>query len=81
MTIGQNVRRLRLLHGLSQVALAGKMGVHQSTIAYWENVPGWSPDAEQVEGLCRAFGIQPNALNLSNNDDAASQPEAICEPV
>ena len=58
--IGANVRRLRTAAGMSQEKLGEAMGVHQSTVAYWENVFSWSPTADDMRQLCALFQVEPN---------------------
>ncbi len=56
--IGANVRRLRTAAGMSQEKLAQAMGVHQSTVTYWENTHTWSPEGEDALKLCAIFGVE-----------------------
>ena len=72
--IGTNLRRLRMAAGMSQEKLEQAMGVHQSTVAYWENVFSWSPTADDMRELCAIFSVEPNDFY---HDSGTDEQEAI----
>ena len=45
---------------MSQAQLGEAMGVHQSTVAYWENTYTWSPEADDMRQLCALLKAVPN---------------------
>ncbi len=73
--IGANVRRLRLAAGMSQEKLGEAMGVHQSTVAYWENVFSWSPTADDMRELCAIFSVEPNDFYQDFGTDEQEAPQ------
>lgn len=73
--IGANVRRLRVAAGMSQAQLGEAMGVHQSTVAYWENVFSWSPTADDMRELCAIFSVEPNDFYQDFGTDEQEAPQ------
>ena len=59
--LSENIRNLRLLHGLSQRQLANEIERVPSTISNWER-GSISPDGDSIEKLCVYFKITPNQL-------------------
>ncbi len=59
MTIGEKVKKLRTLRGLSTVELAKMSGVHQTTISAIENGRHSSPGLDTIEHLAKALRISP----------------------
>jgi transcriptional regulator with XRE-family HTH domain len=53
-SLKDRVRHARLAAGLSQAALAEKIGIQRSAVAQWERVNGSSPT---VENLCKVATI------------------------
>jgi len=53
-TLRDRIRHARLVSGLSQAALAEKIGIQRSAVAQWERVNGSSPT---VENLCKIATI------------------------
>ena len=56
-----NVRRLRAKKGLSQKALADKVGISVSYVSMLERGQR-SPPLETIEKMARALGVPPSAL-------------------
>jgi len=70
MSIGERIRRARRATKLTQAAVAGSMGVDQSTVARWEageSEPGWA----QVEPLARLLGSEPEWLAFGRHTAGA----------
>lgn len=58
-TLGDKIRDARKVSGLTQKELAEKVNVGNTTISNWEK--GVSrPDADQIQVLCWALGVEPN---------------------
>jgi transcriptional regulator with XRE-family HTH domain len=57
------LRELRRLRGLTQVELAARAGVDQSTISSFETGPA-NPTPETVRAIARALNVSPSALRL-----------------
>lgn len=55
------LRRLRALHGYSQVELARRAGISPASLARLERGAG-AADRKALESLASAFGISPGAL-------------------
>ena len=61
MSIGQNIQRLRLQHGLSQNELASIAGVTNKAVSAWENdriVPRMGP----IQRMADYFGIKKSDI-------------------
>ena len=56
-----NVKRLRLLRGLTQKQLAGILGVSPKTVSKWETGLG-QPEVNQIIPLARVFGVSTDEL-------------------
>jgi transcriptional regulator with XRE-family HTH domain len=66
-TLGQRLRRARQREGLTQQALADKLGLIQTTISNWENgSPFKSVDRERIEGI---LGPLTNKKRLPSDPD------------
>jgi transcriptional regulator with XRE-family HTH domain len=68
--VGERIRRMRKAQGLSQVDLAAKMGVDQSTISDIERGAGFS--AELLMKMCDHLG--GSAALIMRGEDAAVWP-------
>ena len=69
MEFKENLRRLRIEKGLTQMQLAEKLFVSRSTVAKWENGLGL-PNPESMAALEELFGIIPAEL-------ATEEPEKV----
>ena len=61
MSIGQNIQRLRLQHGLSQNELASIAGVTNKAVSAWENdriVPRMGP----IQRMADYFGVKKSDI-------------------
>lgn len=47
-TLNERIRRARALSGITQSALARKVGVHRSAVAQWESPLGSTPSMEHL---------------------------------
>lgn len=61
-TTGQKLKRLRLTNGLTQLELADKAGVAQSTIVYIERGERKTPHPRTLVKLSKALGVSPSDL-------------------
>lgn len=69
MSIGENIRRLRLARGMSQTELAEKLGVSNKTVSSWESdVGAKTPRMGVIEKLVDVFGV--NKLELIDGLEA-----------
>ena len=64
MEVGQRIQALRTRNGLSQEALADRLGVTRQSVSKWEL--GQSlPDTEKIVQLSRLFGVGIDWLLLN----------------
>jgi transcriptional regulator with XRE-family HTH domain len=59
--LGLRLAELRQSAGLTQMQLAGKIGVHHSNIAFWE-LSGTPPRGEVLPKMAHALGVSVDAL-------------------
>lgn len=64
----RGLRQQRQAAGMSQLQLAIKMGVAQSTVAYWESGDAL-PKVEQLSQLKEIFGASADTLIWGNPDN------------
>lgn len=62
MNLAELARALRARSGLTQTALADRLGVHVRTVQAWERGGddprvGYTPRGEHLEGLARVAGV------------------------
>lgn len=78
-----NLKRVRQNMGLSQLALANKLGMAHNFINDIENGKKWvSP--ETIDKFCMALNVQPYQFFIAENDAAADKDAAIaacCEEI
>ena len=75
-TIGQNIKRLREENGWSQVVIAKKLEVSQSSFSQWEN-DEYRPKFEQLRKLSNVFNVKISEIDESialNGDAILSSP-------
>ena len=65
-TLGETIRKLRKIAGLSQTKLANLLGVTQSTVAFWESGRN-HPRHKYLEKMSAIFGVSP-AVFYANGD-------------
>lgn len=64
MTIGENMKRIRRIKGITQKQLGEKMGVTQQRIAQFE-LDKILPKYETVEKIAEALGVNPADIDES----------------
>lgn len=75
MTFGEKLHRLRREKGMSQEALAGKLGVSRQAVSRWE-LGEVVPDTANVLGVSRIFGVSTDYLLLDECDGEGDTPAA-----
>ena len=70
MTLGQNIQNARRAQGLSQEALAEKIGVSRQALGKWEKDTAL-PGLDNLQALAAALGIGVDALLGAENADPA----------
>ena len=71
---GAVIKRLREERALTQSQLAGMIGATNTTVSNWEK--GLSrPDADMIQKLCEALGLQPNYFYGTPETENAPAPE------
>lgn len=63
---GNDLAALRRSTGLSQSALAKRVGVSRQAISYWENKPALDGRTQTLAAIARAFG-PPDRLRILNS--------------
>ncbi len=61
MKFSERLSSLRKKNGLSQEALAEKLGVSRQAVSKWENGEAF-PELSKLDALCRIFVVSPNFL-------------------
>lgn len=69
MTFGENLKALRLGHGLSQEELAKLVGVRQVTVSSWER-NFREPNFESCEKLADALNVPLSAIMIPRDKSA-----------
>jgi transcriptional regulator with XRE-family HTH domain len=77
-TIGERVRHLRKLKGLSQVELAKLAGITQGSLSLIEKNKTEMPAGDTLAGLCRALRTTPEYI-ISGVEDPTSIDSALQE--
>lgn len=67
MTIGDRIKLIRKSEGITQLALAEKIGLKRNTIASYE-IGTVAPSDRTISDICRAFGIDENWLRTGDGD-------------
>lgn len=67
MTIGDRIKLIRKSEGITQLALAEKIGLKRNTIASYE-IGTVVPSDRTINNICRAFGIDENWLRTGDGD-------------
>ena len=78
MTIGEKIALRRRSAGLSQEALAERLGVSRQAVSRWETGESF-PDTEKVLQLCRIFSI--SADYLLNEAEPAPEASSVRPPL
>ena len=72
MTLGARLQELRLRHGMSQDALADKLGVSRQAVSKWERDEA-TPDLDKIIKLSELYGISLDALLKEEPQPAKTQ--------
>lgn len=74
MTLGARLQELRLRHGMSQDALADKLGVSHQAVSKWERDEA-TPDLDKIIKLSELYGISLDALLKEEPQPTKTQQE------
>ena len=72
MTLGENLRELRISRGLSQEEVARALFVSRQSVSKWENGAA-EPGVDHLKALARLYGVSLDRLLLA--EDPESPPE------
>ena len=61
MSISENLKTARKASGLTQAAVAARLGVSNTTLSNWENNVS-RPDVDTLRTLCTMYDIRPNEV-------------------
>lgn len=75
MTLGNRLQRLRQRQGLSQDALAEKLGVSRQTVSKWERDEA-VPEVEKLLRLSELYGVSLDELVKGDAPESAPQAES-----
>lgn len=76
MSIGENIRKLRKAHKLTQVQLAEKIGTRQKVIADYETAKS-KPPRDRLLTLAKFFGVVAEELIGDNNINIPQQSKKL----
>ena len=79
MTLGNRLQRLRQRQGLSQDALAEKLGVSRQAVSKWERDEA-VPEVEKLLRLSELYGVSLDELVKGDATQSAPQAESHAEP-
>ena len=77
MNAGKRIAELRMLHGMSQDELAGRLFVDRSLVSKWESGVR-RPDRNNVEKMAALFGVSPGYI--LEKDEQIMRELASCIP-
>lgn len=60
-TLNENIKNFRKFKGITQEALAAKIGKSKNVVSNWERGDN-SPDVDCIEKICQFLGVTPNQL-------------------
>ncbi len=81
MSIGENIRRLRIAAGLTQGELAKKVGVCTSTVTQWE-LGMSSPRMRRVDAIAGALGVAPREIvDDRRGEGVVDLPSSVAVPL
>ena len=80
MTFGEKLQKLRQKTGMSQDALADKLGVSNSRVSNWEQGIN-RPDADKLADICRVLAVSPSDLLgvVLTDDEYSGEERALIE--
>ena len=67
LNFGENIRKLRIEHGLTQEKLADFLGVSFQAVSKWENGDSM-PDITRLPSLAKALGVSIDELLSDMNN-------------
>lgn len=73
-TIGNRIAKFRKARGLTQEALAERMGVSSQAVSKWENDLS-CPDISLLPKLCRVLGVTCDTLLTGSDNEVQLVPE------
>lgn len=76
LSIASRLAELRQAQGLSQEALAERLGVSRQAVSKWERGES-SPDTDNLIALAELYGLSLDALVLGRDAPAPGQPAAF----
>ena len=59
--LNERIKELRILHGMSQVDLAARLGISKQSVSNWEN-DNIQPSIEMLLKLARLFSVSTDYL-------------------
>ena len=72
-SIGDRIKEVMAEHGLTQTALANRLGTNQSSVSSW--LSGRSnPSSQTITQICEAFGVNPEWLKEGIGDKDGRSP-------
>lgn len=80
ITVGNTIASLRRGAGLTQLALAEKLGVSDKTVSKWENGQGY-PDITLFPSIASLFGVSIDYLMLGNKRGIAIAGNIVADVV
>jgi transcriptional regulator with XRE-family HTH domain len=70
--LGENLKKLRKSHGLTQQQVADILKIKRSTYAYYEH--GVNPGNENIRKLAAMFSVSTHALVYGSEEEVAEKP-------
>ena len=77
--IANRLVQLRKQNGLSQEALAEKLGISRQAVSKWERAEA-SPDTDNIILLARLYGVSLDELLQTEDEIPRPEPEEVSEP-
>lgn len=81
MTIGENIKQLRLARGMTQEELANRLGVKKSAISKYEKGHVVNLKRSTIEKLAIALNVQPTTIMGWTIDSESEEVKEFMEKV
>lgn len=81
MTIGENIKQLRLARGMTQEELANRLGVKKSAISKYEKGHVVNLKRSTIEKLATALNVQPTTIMGWTIDSESEEVKEFIEKV
>lgn len=81
MTIGENIKQLRLARGMTQEELANRLGVKKSAISKYEKGHVVNLKRSTIEKLAIALNVQPTTIMGWTIDSESEEVKEFIEKV